>query len=104
MAETPMAGAVAAIKVKVELFGTPRIQSGRRELELLLPCPVRRLALVRALAEACPALVGHGVRTDLSDVEEGYVFNLNGLAFLGEGDFTLEDGDSILLISSQAGG
>ena len=104
MAETGMTGAVSTIQVKVELFGTPRIQSGRSELELLLQCPVQRQDLVQALAEACPQLVGHGVRTDLSDVEEGYVFNLNGLSFLGEGDFTLEDGDSILLISSQAGG
>ena len=93
-----------AISVKVELFGTPRLQSGHAAVELALPCPARRRDLVLALAEACPALVGHGLKEDLSDLEDGYVFNRNGLAFLGAGDFQVEDGDCFLLISSQAGG
>ena len=99
-----MTKTTTAISVKVELFGTPRIQSGHREVLLNLCVPARRKDLVRALAEQCPALVGHGVKADLSDLEDGYVFNLNGLAFLGEGDFRVDDGDCILLISSQAGG
>ena len=104
MAQRAMTGATTFLRVKVELFGTPRIQSGRRELSLSLPSPAGRQDLIGALARACPELVGHGVRADLSDVEEGYVFNRNGLAFLGEAEFAIEDGDSLLLISSQAGG
>ena len=99
-----MTGTVSTIQVKVELFGTPRIQSGRRELFLTLSPAAGKQELVGALAEACPGLVGHGVRWDLSDLEEGYVFNRNGLAFLGKTDFCMEDGDALLLISSQAGG
>ena len=94
----------AAINIKVELFGTPRLVSGRREVELTLPPGAARRQLVRALAEACPALVGHGLRPDRVDLEEGYIFNRNGVAFLGRGDFALQEGDSLLLISSQAGG
>lgn len=99
-----MTGAVSTIQVKVELFGTPRIQSGRRELLLSLSPPAGKRDLVEALAEACPELVGHGVRADCPDLEDGYVFNRNGLAFLGEGEFAVEDGDAFLMISSQAGG
>lgn len=99
-----MTGAVPTIQVKVELFGTPRIQTGRRELLLYLSPAAGARDVVEALAEACPELVGHGVRLDLSDLEDGYVFNRNGLAFLGKTDFCVEDGDALLLISSQAGG
>ena len=73
-------------------------------MELSLPPSTTRKQLVAALADACPLLVGHGVRPDLSDLEEGYVFNRDGLAFLGDGDFVVEHGDCLLLISSQAGG
>ena len=99
-----MTESTIAISVKVELFGTPRIQSGRAAVELSLPFPARRQDLVFALAEECPTLVGHGLKEDLSDLEDGYVFNRNGLAFLGVSDFKVENGDCILLISSQAGG
>ncbi len=96
--------AAGLINVRVELFGTPRLRSGLRELNLRLPATADRQDVVSALADACPALVGHGLRADLSDLEAGYVFNRNGLAFWGEGYFAVADGDSLLLISSQAGG
>ncbi len=99
-----MNGTAATVNVKVELFGTPRIHSGRTAVELAVPHPANRGKLVAALAEQCPALLGHGLKEDLTDLEDGYVFNLNGLNFLGDGDFSLANGDSLLLISSQAGG
>ncbi len=99
-----MNGTAATVRVKVELFGTPRIHSGTAAVELAVPYPANRGKLVAALAKQCPALLGHGLKEDLTDLEDGYVFNLNGLAFLGEADFTLANGDSLLLISSQAGG
>jgi len=99
-----VSGAAITVRVKVELFGTPRIHCGITAVELAVPYPANRSSLVAALAEQCPSLPGHGLKEDLSDLEDGYVFNLNGLTFLGEGDFTLSDGDALLLISSQAGG
>ena len=99
-----MNGAATTVRVKVELFGTPRLRSGRTAVELAVPYPANRGSLVAALSEQCPALLGHGLKEDLTDLEDGYVFNLNGLAFLGEADFTLANGDSLLLLSSQAGG
>ena len=99
-----MTGVKETVTVRVELFGTPRITTGRREVELSLPCPANRSGLIAALVKECPALVGHGLRTDLTGLEEGFAFNLNGLTFPGEDDFTLAQGDSVLVISSQAGG
>ena len=94
----------AAIKIRVELFGLPRLRCGRREVELTLPLNSDRRQLVSALAQACPGLVGHGLRPDLADLDEGYVFNRNGVTFLRAGEMDLADGDALLLISSQAGG
>ena len=99
-----MNGTTATVKVKVELFGTPRLHCGRTAVELAVTHPANREKLVAVLAEQCPSLVGHGLKADLTDLEDGYVFNRNGLAFLGDSDFILDDGDSLLLISSQAGG
>ena len=60
--------------------------------------------MVAALALACPALVGHTIRPDLGDLQDGYLLNRNGVAFLTGDDFHLQPGDSLLLLSSQAGG
>lgn len=94
----------ATVAVTLELFGTPRLRSGLREVALELPVPVDRSRLVRALAEACPVLVGLALREDLTDLQDGYVLNHNGLAFLHRERLELRPGDSLLLLSSQAGG
>ena len=88
----------------MELFGLPRLRCGQAEVTLTLPLYPGRRQLVTALAQACPGLVGHGLRPDLADLDEGYVLNRNGVTFLGAGELALEDGDALLLISSQAGG
>ena len=93
-----------SIAVKVELFGTPRLAAGRRELELVLPDEIGRQEFAAALAEACPALVGQVIRDDLSGLQEGYVLNLNGLAFLNGEVLHVQDGDAVLILSNQAGG
>lgn len=99
-----MTGIAATVQVRVELFGIPQIRSGRRVVELVVPYPASRPLLLAVLSAECPALVGQGIREDLADLQEGYVFNLNGLEFLGEADFALADGDFLLLMSGQAGG
>ena len=80
------------IAVKVELFGTPRLAAGRREVALVLPPVVSRQEFAAALAAACPALVGKVIRDDLSGLQDGYVLNLNGLAFLEGESLHVQDG------------
>ncbi len=92
------------IAIKVELFGIPRLAAGRREIELDLPPEASRLGFAEALAEACPALVGKVIRDDLTGLQDGYVLNRNGLAFLKSEPLNVQDGDSILILSNQAGG
>ena len=92
------------IAVKVELFGTPRLAAGRREVELILPSGSGRQEFAAALAEACPALIGKVIRDDCSGLQEGYVLNRNGLAFLQGDALDVGDGDSLLILPNQAGG
>ena len=94
----------SGIAVKVELFGTPRLVAGRREIELVMPRMAARQEFADALAQACPALVGKVIRDDLSGLQDGYVINRNGLAFLRGDRLDVQPGDSLLILSNQAGG
>ncbi len=65
--------------------------------------------LVQALALACPGLAGRVIRSDLTGLEDGYALNRSGVAFIsmaGTGceEISLKPGDSLLVLSSQAGG
>lgn len=92
------------IAIKVELFGMPRLAAGRRQVKLVIAPEACRQQFIAGLAEACPALVGKVIREDFSGLREGYVLNRNGLDFLTGDDLNVQDGDSLLILSSQAGG
>ena len=95
---------VTTVSVRVELFGTPRLHAGLREVDLELPAEANRQQIIQALAKACPSLVGQVLRDDLSGLQEGYIFNRNGTAFLSGDSISLQSGDSLLLLPNQAGG
>ncbi len=92
------------IRLTVELFGTARLSSGRRQVEISVPEVAGPEDLASALAEACPELIGSVVREDGAGLVESHTFNLNGTRFLDHGPARLDPGDTILLFSSQAGG
>jgi hypothetical protein len=92
------------LPILVELYGTPRLRTGRREVALELRPESSRKEVVLALAEACPELVGHAICHDLSDLDQGFVFNHSGRTFLTGDRFSFQPGDTLLLLSSQAGG
>ena len=94
----------ATINLQVELFGLSRLRSGRREVVLSLTPQTSRQEVIRALAEACPILIGQALRNDLSDLQDGYVFNHNGTAFLSDDRLYFQSGDILFLLSNQAGG
>lgn len=99
-----MREASTKVQISVELFGIPRIKSGRRTLDLELPTDPGRQDLVEAIANECPVLLGSVLREDLSDLQDGYVFNHNGISFLSGDSPRLQTGDFLLLLSNQAGG
>ena len=96
--------AKAGVSVKVELFGTARLATGKRSVEVSLSANSTRHDFVSALAAACPRLVDQVIRPDLTDLQEGYLLNLGGRTFLRGDAIAVAPGDSLLIISNQAGG
>ena len=92
------------IRLTVELFGTARLSSGRRQVEISAPRVAGPDDLASALAGACPELIGSVVREDGAGLIESFTFNVNGIRFLDHSLTRLYPGDTILVFSSQAGG
>jgi hypothetical protein len=99
-----------AVVVTVELFGMARIHAGVNHIELAVDATAPVAAMVRALAHECPELIGNALclpEDGAVAVADGYALNRNGLAFLSpDVDVPLDwkPGDSLLLLSNQAGG
>lgn len=88
-----------APRVRVELFGVPRLVAGLDAIEV--EAATVHAALL-ALAERCPALAP-------SVIEEGrlspaYVVAINGTQFDDDPERPLRDGDAVVILSAQAGG
>ena len=94
----------AQVTIRVELFGQARIVWGHSQVEIEVPVKAEADDIVAVLAESCPELIGTAIREDRSGLQESYTFNLNGIAFVGDGPMHLKQGDNLLLFSSQAGG
>ena len=99
-----------AVVVTVELFGMARVHAGLSSILLAVDTRASVGTLLNTLAEKRPELVGIVLcRSDDGSVTvaEGYALNRNGLAFLPrEVDAPLNwvSGESLLLLSNQAGG
>lgn len=100
----PAKSVLGRVSVVVELFGMARIASGRRSVEVTLDAPGTTSALAAALAGACPELEGVAIREDGTGLLASYTVNINGSRFVSGEHLDLEQGDSVLLFSSQAGG
>lgn len=94
----------ATVNISIELFGTARMACGRRRIDAQVPADACIGDVVSALAKICPELVGVALRQDLSGLLASYTLNLNATAFIMDDDLSLQEGDALLLFSSQAGG
>ena len=96
--------------VIVELFGMARVQAGVSSVPLAVDAQASIPALLHALARECPELVGCALSQSDDGavaVADGYALNRNGLEFLPpeiEAPLGWAPGDSLLLLSNQAGG
>lgn len=104
------ATAAGSVVVTVELFGMARMNAGASRISLEVGSQSPVAALLDALGLACPELVGNALCVSddgTTAVADGYALNRNGLVFLPPNSDALLDwtaGDSLLLLSNQAGG
>ena len=100
----------ATVVVTVELFGMARVYAGVNSIDLSIGADASVADLLQILAQQRPALLENALCvTDdgTTAVADGYALNRNGLVFLPpDTDEPVQwaSGDSLLLLSNQAGG
>ena len=91
-----------AVNIKVEFYGIPRSRAGVAETTVTLAGKVTVAEIIRTLAERFPDLA------ESCFVEQwlrpGYAVNVGGSQFLDSADHVLVDGETLLILSADAGG
>ena len=85
--------------VTIELFGVPRLRAGRDAIAVEAASLGEALA---ALAIACPALAPAVVRS--GRLSPHYLVAKNGLQLTADPETPLAPGDTLVLLSAEAGG
>jgi molybdopterin converting factor small subunit len=85
--------------VRIELYGIARLRAGRSALDVAAGNLAEALV---ALVRRCPNVEPEVVRAGL--LCEGFLASRNGELFLPDPRAPLEAGDTLLILSSQAGG
>lgn len=88
----------------VELYGMARLLAKTAKVALVLPPQAVLSSAFVALAGELPVLVGPVIAPDRSKLTRGYACNINGLDFVRDPGFKINPGDSIIIISNDAGG
>lgn len=92
------------IACTVELYGVARLLADAREIPLELPAGATCGDVFKALAVCVPALAGRVIERDGTRLVEGYACNVNGLEFVRTAERPVKAGDSIAILSADAGG
>jgi molybdopterin-guanine dinucleotide biosynthesis protein A/molybdopterin converting factor small subunit len=92
------------IACTIELFGVARLKAKTARLSVTVPAGGNLGDALAALADAIPDLVGPVLTADHRGLTSGYACNLNGKEFIRDPQRRLRAGDSVLILSSDAGG
>ena len=94
----------APIRCTIELFGVARLITGTTEISLALRRDATYSQLFTALGERLPALVGRVITPDRNRLIEGYACSVNGREFVRSPQARVYDGDTLAILSADAGG
>lgn len=97
-------GSNASTRCTIELFGVARLLAQTREVSLALPPEATCAQAFAALAERLPVLVGRVISPDRRRLVDGYACNVNGLEFVRSATATVHPGDTLVILSADAGG
>jgi molybdopterin converting factor small subunit len=95
---------VSPLCLVIELFGVARLKAKTERVTLSLSAEAKITDALVALAQACPELVGTVISLDFHSLLPGYACNLNGIEFVRAFDSAIQNGDHLLILSSDAGG
>ena len=88
----------------VELFSVARLVAKTAKVSLALPHEATLSHVFSALAERLPVLVGPVITPDRNSLTSGNACNINGRDFVRDPSVKVRAGDSIFIISADAGG
>ena len=88
----------------VELFSVARLLAKTAKVSLALPQEATLSHVFSALAERLPVLVGPVITPDKNSLTSGNACNINGRDFVRDPGVKVRAGDSIFIISADAGG
>lgn len=92
------------IPCTVELFGIARLVARTREVPLTVAPGSTTADVLAALADRHPCLRGPVIDPEGRGLTDGYACNVNGLDFVRRSPAPVAAGDSILILSADAGG
>ncbi|MEE9123258.1 MAG: NTP transferase domain-containing protein [candidate division NC10 bacterium] len=88
----------------VELFSVARLMAKTSKVSLALPQGATLSHVFLALAERLPILVGPVITLERNSLTSGNACNINGKDFVRDPSVKVRAGDSIFIISADAGG
>ncbi|HWP60320.1 MAG TPA: NTP transferase domain-containing protein [Candidatus Acidoferrales bacterium] len=94
----------APVSITVELFGVARLLAKVAKVELTLAHGATIADALARLAEEVPALAGKVVERETRTLARGYACNLNGREFVRDPSAEVRAGDSLFILSADAGG
>ena len=91
-------------QVTVELFGLPRLLTGKSEVRIELDNSASLRQALAALARQHATLAGRVLPTDGQGLLPPYTLSLNGQSIVLDLETPLSEGDRILILHMPAGG
>ena len=88
----------------VELFGVARLLAKTAKVVIRLTPGATLADVFCALAEKLPVLAGKVVQAETRSLNGAYACNINGREFVRDGSTRIRPGDSIFILSADAGG
>ena len=101
---TSASSANSSISCTVELFGGARLRAKIARVNLTLAQGATLSDVLSALADRLPVLVGPVITLDAKGLSSGHACNVNGRNFVRDASFEIHAGDSVFIISADAGG
>ena len=93
-----------AARCTVELFSVARLLTKTAKIDLALPRQATLGDVLAALSDRLPVLVGPVIAVDRKSLAGGIACNINGKTFVRDSKASVQSGDSLFIISADAGG
>ena len=90
------------MEIRVEFFGIPRQRAGQSAVAISLTSPATLATLLEELGQQFPGLEGECI--ERGALRPGYLASIDGDRFVSDPSEIIADGNSVLILSAEAGG